>query len=47
MFGLLNNIDLCIQEQNYNEGIYRGGGKSCCLNDYAVKVVVNRCAWLK
>ncbi len=47
MFGLFNNIDLCIQEKNYNGGIYGGRGKSCCPNDYEVEVVVNTCAWLK
>jgi hypothetical protein len=47
MFGLLNNIDLCIQEHNYNGCIYGGGGKSCCPNDYEVEVLFNTCAWLK
>ncbi len=47
MFMLLNNIDLCIQEQNYNGNIYGGGGKSCCPNEYEVEVVVNTCAQLK
>jgi len=43
MFRLLNNIDMCIQEQNYNGGIYGGGGKLCCPNEYEVEVVVNTC----